>query len=349
MPFHPLPPEDLELIFESTLTLWEEARGKRFFITGGTGFFGVWLLESFVHINDVLKLGMHAVVLTRDPAAFVAKVPHLASRLDLEFLEGDVRSFQFPNGVFDYVIHAATESSAKLNAENPLEMFDSIVTGTSQVLKFAGYSGVKKFLLTSSGSVYGRQPSEMTHVPEIYQGAPDPLLPGSAYGIGKRASEHICILGGRKHGFDVKIARCFSFVGPHLPLDSHYVIGNLIRDAIQGKDVDFTGDGTAYRSYLYTADLTAALWMILFNAPNGKAYNVGSKFDVTLGELVRVVRTVLGLPPSVQTLRAPSRTQSSSRYVPDVWRGEKELGIREHTSLADAIKKTAAWYKHRYS
>ena len=341
----PLPVEDLELILSCTRELWEEARGQRFFITGGTGFFGMWLLESFAHINDSLNLGMHAVVLTRNPEGFAKKAPHLIARADLEFIAGDVRDFEFPAGSFPYLIHAATDSSAKLNAENPREMFDSIVAGTDNVLRFAGQAGVRKFLLTSSGAVYGRQPAEMTHIPENYQGAPDPLVPSSAFGIGKRASEHLSVLSAKQHGFDIKIARCFSFVGPHLPLDTHYTIGKFLKDALVGQALDFEGDGTAYRSYLYAADLTVVLWVLLFRGATGKAYNVGSKFDVTIGELARIVASSLGLPATVQVLRPPVRGHVISRYVPDVWRGERELGIREHTTLVQALKKTAAWHR----
>ena len=72
--------------FSRTLwDLWEELRGQRIFITDGTGFFGIWLLESFVHANEKLDLGARVIVLSRNPAAFAAKVPHLAGRSDFEF------------------------------------------------------------------------------------------------------------------------------------------------------------------------------------------------------------------------------------------------------------------------
>src|ERR1035437_2549884 len=114
-PVKPLPPEDMNQILAHTRELWAEVRGQRLFITGGTGFFGMWLLESFAHANEALKLNAAAVVLTRNPTAFAKKAPHLTSRTDLEFIQGDVRDFAFPAGQFTHVIHAATEASAKLN------------------------------------------------------------------------------------------------------------------------------------------------------------------------------------------------------------------------------------------
>src|ERR1700679_162123 len=113
---------DLDAILSATKPLWEEMRGQRVFITGGTGFFGCWLVESFCHVNRELGLGARATVLSRDPAKFAAKCPHLASDAAVTLLAGDVRDFEFPEGEFRYVIHAATEASLKQSVERPLEM-----------------------------------------------------------------------------------------------------------------------------------------------------------------------------------------------------------------------------------
>ena len=98
---------DLDEILEKTSGLWEELRGQRVFITGGTGFFGCWLLESFAWINEKLALNASAVVLTRDYEAFKMKAPHLASNPSIKFHIGDIRNFEFPDGDFSHVIHAA--------------------------------------------------------------------------------------------------------------------------------------------------------------------------------------------------------------------------------------------------
>ena len=156
---------DLNHILAHTKDLWQELRGKRIFITGGTGFFGCWLLESFIWANDQLDLKASAVVLTRNPNNFRQKAPHLAVHPAIEFHLGDVRSFEFPQGEFSYIIHAATEASSNINQENPLLMFDAIVEGTRHTLEFAKFCKCKKFLLTSSGAVYGKQPPEITSFP----------------------------------------------------------------------------------------------------------------------------------------------------------------------------------------
>ncbi len=334
---------DLDHILAHTEGLWEALRGQQLFITGGTGFFGCWLLESFAWANDRLGLGARAVVLTRNPEAFRHKAPHLAAHLAIRLLHGDVRSFECPEGEFSHVIHAATEASARLNAEDPLAMFDTIVQGTRRTLEFARGQGVRKLLLTSSGAVYGRQPPEMTHMAEDYLGAPDPADPRSAYGEGKRAAELLCALYARRYGLQAKIARCFAFVGPYLPLDAHFAIGNFIRDGLRGDAIQVKGDGTPYRSYLYAADLAIWLWTILFEGETCRAYNVGSEDDLTITALARAVASTLQPEPQVQIAHEATPGKPTERYVPSTKRAQMELGLRQTISLHDAIRRTALW------
>jgi len=332
---------DLDHILAHTEGLWEELRGHRIFITGGTGFFGCWLLESFAWANNKLDLNATALVLTRNYDAFQKNAPHLAANPAIQFHIGDVRNFNFPEGEFSHIIHAAATSAvAAFNNEDPLVKFDTVVEGTRHILDFAAQRHAKKFLLTSSGVVYGKQPSDMTHVSEDYCGAPDTTDPNSAWGESKRAAEFLCTNYSRKYGIETKIARCFSFVGPHLPLDLHYAIGNFIRDALNGGPIHVNGDGTPYRSYLYAADLTIWLWTILFKGESCRAYNVGSEEDMTIVELANTVAQSFQKPIEVRIARTPDSSRPTERYVPSTNRAQIELGISQIVNLKEAIERT---------
>jgi dTDP-glucose 4,6-dehydratase len=339
-----LPSADLDHILRRTRPLWEELHGQRIFVTGGTGFFGCWLLESFAHANEQLKLGAEMLVLTRDLEKFRRKAPHLAARRDIQFHIGSLRD-HFPEGKFSHVIHAATETVAGPEGENPLETLETIVNGTRNVIGFAARSGAKKFLLTSSGAVYGVQPSEMTHIVEDYSGAPDVSLPRSTYGEGKRMAELLCAILCPRHGIEAKIARCFAFVGPHLPLDAHFAIGNFIRDALAGGPIKVNGDGAPFRSYLYAADLTAWLWTILFKGESNRPYNVGSNQALTIAETAAAVAHAFDEKPIVTVARKPMPGQPALRYVPNINRAASELQLDQWTSLDDAIRATARWHR----
>lgn len=341
-PLKPLPLEDLEHVIEHTRPHWELLRGKRLFVTGATGFFGMWLLETFAFANSQLNLGAELVGLTREIEAFRAKAPHLVRDSAITLHQGDVRNFEFPDGKFSHVIHAGTTSSAPVP---PREMLDTIIQGTTRTLDFAVSAGVKRFLFVSSGAVYGKQPPEMTHIPESYTGGPDTMDPASAYGEGKRVGELLCSIFNKDYGIETVVARCFAFVGPHLPLDAHFAIGNFIRDAMAGKPIQIKGDGTPHRSYLYAADLAIWLWTILIKGHSGVAYNVGSSEYLTIKEIAEAVSAELKSPIEIKKTSAISNFKLINRYIPDVKKADSNLKLEHKIKLLLAIQKTAKFHK----
>jgi dTDP-glucose 4,6-dehydratase len=329
---------DLDHVLEHTADLWREMRGERMFITGGTGFFGCWLLESFVWANARLNLGASAIVLTRNPEAFRVKAPHLAEDPALTLQAGNLRTCTF-QGTASTVIHAATETSS-----DPAELYRDNIEGTDRALQIAGDCGAKRFLFTSSGAVYGKQPPDLPKMPEEYPGLPSPQDSADPYGHSKRVSEEECRLFARFSPCEFKIARCFAFVGPYLPLNINFAIGNFIRDAIDKTDIDIKGDGTPYRSYLYAADLAIWLWTILFRGKSCRPYNVGSENAICIADLARKVVEVCHPNGQVKIAKTPEQGVLPQRYVPDVARAKTELGLDEWVPLDTAIRKTYEWY-----
>lgn len=336
---------DLDHIRDRVPDFREHLRGAHIFVTGGTGFFGCWLLESFAWACDRLKLNADLTVLTRSPEAFRTKAPHLASHAAIRLVRGDVVSLALPQGRYSHVIHGATEASARLSREQPLQMLDTIVEGTRGTLEYARRCGARRFLLVSSGAVYGNQPPALSHVPEDFQGAPDCTSPASVYGEGKRAAELMASLYARAYGMECPIARCFAFVGPHLPLHTHFAIGNFIGDCLEEKPIEILGDGTPRRSYLYSADLAIWLWTILLRGESGRPYNVGSEHDVSIAELAMRVASTMESKQEIRIAGEATPGAAPERYVPSTSRARSELGLSQWIPLDEAIRRTAAWHR----
>jgi dTDP-glucose 4,6-dehydratase len=303
---------------------------KRIFLTGGTGLFGKWLLEHFQ------TLEVKVVVLSRNPAQFVAQFPMFGKNPSVTFVRGDVRDFEFPAGQFDYAIHAATEASEKLERENSAEMYSVIVDGTRRVLEFSKQAGVNRLLYVSSGAVYGVQPPELPHVPETF-----PCNPVTAYGKGKLKAEQLCL----ESGVETVIARCFAFVGPWLPLDTHFAIGNFIGNCLRNEPIEIQGDGTPLRSYMYGSDLAEWLLTLLLKGRSGEAYNVGSEEVISIADLAQLVRSVAGTDNKVRIYQQPVVGHLPARYIPSIQKVTDELGVTLKLGLAEAINQTVLYYR----
>jgi dTDP-glucose 4,6-dehydratase len=336
----PLDPRDLDEAVDGVPAGWDGLRGARLFVAGGTGFFGSWLMESLLRADARFGLGVEATVLTRNPERFRARSPHVAGHRAVRLHTGDVRDFEPPRARFTHVLHCGNAST---DAPSDLEQFDVIVGGTRRMLDLAVQTGAKRFLFTSSGGIYGALPDGMTHVPEDHAGAPDPSSARNSYGQAKRAAEHLCALYHARHGVEPLVARGFAFVGPLLPLDKHFAVGNFIADGLAGRTVKVSGDGTPLRSYLYGSDLAAWLWTILLSGKPTRPYNVGSEAALSIAEVARTVAAQFDVSVEIAGQRVPGK--QPDRYVPRTERARSELGVTERVDLADAIRRTANWLR----
>lgn len=332
---------------------WQAIQGASIFITGGSGLFGCWLIPAILEANRRLGTNITATVLTRNPEALLSRLSLLdtpqgitqAITQAITVVQGDVLDFEFPKQHYTHIIHMATTSAHETFAgEDSLSKFLMLTRGTERVMQFASQCGVTKVLFTSSGVAYGAYPESLQRVPETYVGAPATTDVESGLGQGKRAAEFICSDYAHRFSFALSIARCFSFVGPGIPLNLHYAIGNFIRDAMAGNTIVVKGDGLPMRSFLYLGDLVHWLLAILVDGQHNTVYNVGSDQAVSIAALAHQVRDVLA--PQVDVVvqgNAGYAVGNFNRnwYVPDITRAQSELGVAVWTPLEQAILQTA--------
>jgi nucleoside-diphosphate-sugar epimerase len=338
-----IPVEDLEHIYQNTQDIWESFRGKSIFVTGGTGFFGKWLLESFIYVNEKLSLNAKITTLSRNPEAFLTEYPFYKEHTNtVHFVKGDILTYDFNlEEKFQFIIHAATSSDEKANLSNPIILADSIIKGTKNILNFATKNPIVSFLNISSGAIYGNQPAEISKIKESDCFGIDLYNPKASYYESKRASEMYASLYCEQHNLPVKTARCFAFIGPYLPLEKHFAIGNFINDVLNEKNIIIRSSGTSVRSYMYMSDLVIWLLTILIKGKNNTPYNVGSDFPVTIKNLAEQISK--NTKSSVIIHNAYEKS-TDNVYIPNI---EKSclLGLSIKVDLVDSIGKTLKFYK----
>ncbi len=314
-------------------------------LTGGTGFFGRALLRHLLAsgLSESTSESTSIVVLSRNPEQFLASHPEFSNQPSITFVKGDIQHRDaLPwTQSFTHVLHAATDSTIGPSL-TPLQRYDQIVNGTRNILDLAVTTGARRFLLTSSGAIYGPQPADLAAFPEHWPGSPPLAEASTAYGQAKRAAEHLCALFAEQHGLETLVARCFAFVGPDLPLNVHFAIGNFIRDALSAHAISVAGDGTPLRTYLHQADLAQWLLTLLERGRPGEAYNVGSDEVISIAELAHLVRDLLAPEKPVHILGKPDPGAARNRYVPDIRKAQQELGLSVTVPLAEAIRHTGA-------
>jgi nucleoside-diphosphate-sugar epimerase len=323
--------EDLNLIANKLVKDFFFFKNKKIFLTGGTGFFGKWLLETFIFLNTNHDLNISVSILSRSPDKFKKSYPHISGHENFYYIKGDIKNFQDKTECYDLIIHAATDASSGRNQSEAKLMRSTIMDGAKRICEFANRVQCERILYTSSGAAYGPQPENMSHIPETFMENPF-FNDNDAYARAKLDSENYLK---QNASCDVVIARCFAFSGPYLPLDGSYAFGNFVNNVLNMRDIVINGDGTAVRSYLYAADLVIWLLRILSSGKANAIYNVGSDVAINIKKLALEIAA-----GDVGVSISQSDVQGGNRYVPSIEKAKIELELQCYTSLERSIQKT---------
>lgn len=321
---------------------WKQLRGQRVLLTGGTGFFGLWLISTFLYANRQFGLGAEMTVVSRSPEGFLAKHPEFRGRPDLKWIQGDIRNFPAPENAFSHVIHAAADVLAP--SADPLEIFDVAYAGTKRVIETCRPDVTKRFLLVSSGAVYGARPETEPSVSEDAS-LPARLDRSQAYALGKQMSEWLVLNSSALQTTNCSIARCFAFVGPHMALESPFAVTDFFKHVLNGETIEIAGDGTPLRSYMYAADLAVWLWTMLFRGANREIFNVGSDDPVSIADLAKEIIEISHANVGLKVLKIGDSGRAPNRYLPNIQKARAALGLTLQTDRRQALEKTLDYYR----
>lgn len=342
---HPysVPVDDLDRAVDLVGTHWGRLDGMRLFFTGGTGFVGTWMVSVLLRAVDRGMLRAEASLLTRSVSNFSSRAPEIASHRFVRLIEGDVLQDGWSLDGCSHLVAGATEASAALIKEQPRLMLETIVDGTRRTLDLADRAGVSRAMFLSSGAANGPQTPSVSRVRETDFFGPDPLSLRSVYAEGKRLGEMLFALSASS-SFSISIARLWAFVGPLLPLDTHFAIGNFLGDAMAGRPIRILGDGTTVRSYQYASEMAAWNWIILASGRDIAAYNVGSDVGISTRDLAQQCDRVAG-GAGFEILGKPDPSRRIDVYVPNTDLFRQEFEVDTGLDLTASLTKTLFWHR----
>jgi len=197
-----------------------------------------------------------------------------------------------------------------------------------------------KILYISSGAVYGKQPETNKGFKENYLQFNNKISFKKSY---KKEYSKIKLKNEKlfqqfgKTGAKVSIARCFSFVGPNLPLNATYVIGNIINNILRNENIIIKANYKIIRSYMYSDDLVRWLLKILDHSNNlCPIFNVGSDNKVSIHKIADVLAEKYNL----EILSPKISSKKIDNYIPNINKARKELNLKINNDSLEAIQKT---------
>lgn len=247
----------------------------------------------------------------------------------------------------DYIIHAAASTDEKSYLNQPELEKQNIHAATHNFCKLILNTapGNNKILYISSGAVYGYQPVNLKYLTEDLDKYSIDCLPQGKqhYAYAKRSAEDkIRRLGSKK--YNISIARCFAFIGPWLPREKHFAIGNFIQDGLLGGDITIKANYPVYRSYMHADDLVVWLMTICDNGSEEcPIYNVGSDEEVSIIQAAEIVAKELNVKVNKNE---EIKIDRIDRYIPSINKAKELLGLQISINLLDAIKRTIATIKN---
>ena len=312
----------------------------RVLVTGGAGFIGSHLVEALIARGDDV-----AVLDSFHPFYPRSQKERNLVRARAEpgfkaLYEADIRDVKAVGAALeahapDAIVHLAARAGVRPSLELPDEYADVNVTGTTVVLREAAARDVRRVLIASSSSVYGRKPrGPFTEEMD----ADHPLSP---YGATKRSAELIAEAMHHTRGIDVTCLRIFTAFGPRQRPD--LAIHKFARRMIEGEELPVFGDGTVERDFTFVRDLVDGIIRALDRAGGVRIYNLGRGEPVTLNETIATLERVLGIPARRKTL--PDDTANLPRTWASIDRAREELGYEPKTGLEEGIREFIDWLR----
>jgi UDP-glucuronate 4-epimerase len=315
-----------------------------FLVTGGAGFIGSHVCERLLHAGhqvwafDELNSFYDPQIKRRN----IRDIQALAK--PFEFIQGDITDRAaldelFASVKFDQVIHLAARAGVRPSLAEPALYQRVNVEGTVNLLEAARTTGVKKFIIASSSSVYGVN----SKVPFAES---DPIFAAiSPYAASKLACEALGHVYHHIYGLDIAMLRFFTVYGPRQRPDlAIYKFAKLIS---AGKPIPVFGDGSTARDYTFVSDTVDGVMACTQKEIGFDIFNLGESQTVTLSRLIEVLEGALGKKAIID--RQPAQPGDVPLTFADISKSRANLGYQPHIKIEEGIALFIDWFRRNES
>ena len=314
---------------------------QRYLLTGCAGFIASKVADRLLHAGHAV-VGVDNLNDAYDPRLKQWRLAQLRSQKNFRFHHADITDraameplFAADRGQppFAAVLNLATRAGVRQSVSNPWIYYQANCTGTLNLLELCRRSGVRKFLLASTSSLYGR------HNEAPYREDADTNRPLSPYAASKKAAETLAFTYHHLHGLDISIPRYFTVYGPAGRPDMS--IFRFVRRIAEGEPVIVFGDGAQSRDFTFVDDVAAGTIAAL--RPLGyELINLGGGRPVRLSAIIQQIAELTGKTPEIEY--RPAHPADVPTTWADVSKAARLLGWKPQISIEDGLRRCVEWY-----
>jgi UDP-glucose 4-epimerase len=304
-------------------------------ITGGAGFIGSNMARF------LLERGEKVRILDNFETGKQENLTEINDRIEL--IEGDIRNMgavrRAVSGV-DVIYHLAALGSVPRSVKDPATSHNVNVDGIVNMLLAGRDAKVKRFVFSSSSSVYGQ-----SKVLPQHEGLP--LAPISPYGATKAVGEIYCRTFYETYGLQTISLRYYNVFGPRQDPTSQYAaaIPLFVSALLRDKSPTIFDDGEQSRGFTYIENVMEANWLAAnVKKTHGEAINISTKNAVTVNTVVNTIRKLLG-KENIKPIYAPPRPGDIKHSLADVSLAKKIIGYEPFVNFEEGIAKAINWYR----
>ena len=307
---------------------------RRLLVAGAAGFIG----SNFVRHLRRERADVEITVLDKlTYAGNLANLAELDGQDGYRFVQGDICDRDLVDSLargVDAIVNFAAETHVDRSLMDPFSFIETDVRGTAVLCEAARKHDHEVFLLISTDEVYGEVRSGRSQETDAFR-------PRSPYSASKAASEHIATAYAESFGLPLLVTRGSNTYGPNQYPEK--LIPVLITNAMDGMRLPLYNDGSAVRDFLFVEDHCRAVDLVLFEAPEGGVYNVGTGVETTGLAVAEAVLEIMGKQRDLIEFVA-DRPGHDYRYALDISR-ITGLGWEPRVTFAEGLERTVRWYR----